>query len=201
METTEHTRIAVEELKFKVQTEGKNLGNNILKVDSLINHQLDPQLMAGIGQAFADRFADAGVNKVLTAEVSGIAPAVLTGLALNVPVVYARKHKPITMTEPIYREESVSPTKKNAVELMVSNEFLNPGDRVLIVDDFLASGKTLHALARIVDTAGAELVGIACVIEKGFQGGRDYIAEHLGVPVESAVNIIEMTDTDIIVEE
>lgn len=198
---TDYTKTAVDDLKDRVRAEGKNLGNNILKVDSLINHQLDPQLMAGIGAAFAERFADSGVNKVLTAEVSGIAPAVLTGLALNVPVVYARKHQPITMVEPIYREQSTSPTKKHKVELMVSHEFLNPGDQVLIVDDFLASGKTLHALARIVEMAGAELVGIACVIEKAFQGGRDYIAEHIGVQVESAVVIAEMTDTDIILAD
>ncbi len=199
--TTTNATTAIEILKARILDEGKNLGNNILKVDSLINHQLDPQLMAGVGQMFAERFADLSPNKVLTAEVSGIAPALLTALALNVPLVYARKHQPITMEEPIYREQSVSPTKKNAVELMVSHEFLTPDDRVLIVDDFLASGKTLHALTRIIDMADAELIGIACVIEKGFQAGRAYLAEHVGVRVESAVIIEKMTDDAIILAD
>jgi len=188
MDTTNRSITAVEELKRRVLAEGKNLGNNILKVDSLINHQVDPRLMAEIGEEFASRFSHVEISKVLTAEISGICPAVMTGLALNVPVVYARKHRPITMSEPIYLETSVSPTKKHEVELMVSHEFIMPDEKILIVDDFLASGQTLHALARIIQTAEAELVGIACVIEKSFQNGRAYLREHVGpVQIESAV--------------
>ncbi|HEC35876.1 MAG TPA: xanthine phosphoribosyltransferase, partial [Anaerolineae bacterium] len=127
-------------LKRRVLQEGQDLGNGILKVDGFINHQIDPLLMQRAGEELARRFAHAGVTKILTAEISGIAPALTAALALGVPVIYARKTKPITMAEPVYVESAPSHTKGLEVLLMVSPEYLRPGDRVLIVDDFLATG-------------------------------------------------------------
>lgn len=187
----------MEELKRRILAEGKNLGGGILKIDSLLNHQMDPMLMRDIGEEFARRFAGEGVTRIITAEVSGIGPALMAGLALGVPIVYARKRKPITMKEPVYVDSAPSHTKGEEVLLMVSPEFLLAGDRVLLVDDFLATGKTIHALARIVRQAGATLVGVGAVVEKTFEGGRAFLAD-LGVRIESLAIITAMTDTEII---
>ncbi|RLC83160.1 MAG: xanthine phosphoribosyltransferase [Chloroflexi bacterium] len=187
-------------LKERILREGRNLGRGILKVDSFINHQVDPQLMVDVGRELARRFASFNVTKVLTAEISGIAPALTTALALGVPIVYARKTRPITMTNGTYRQTAPSHTKGKTVELMVSVEFLGPGDRVLIVDDFLATGRTIEALVRIVEMSGATLVGIGTVIEKAFEGGRERLS-HLGVPIESLVVITDMSDGRIIFAE
>jgi xanthine phosphoribosyltransferase len=190
----------VEALNARILAEGQNLGRGILKVDSFINHQVDARLMLEAGQELATRFARVGVTKVFTAEISGIAPAVMAALTLNVPVVYARKTKPVTMTDPVYVEAAPSHTKGVMTFLMVSPEYLRPGDRVLIVDDFLASGQTIHALVRLVRHAGAELVGIGTLIEKRFEGGREEL-ERLGVPVESLAVIAAMDDGEIVFEE
>jgi xanthine phosphoribosyltransferase len=190
----------MEALKARILAEGHNLGRGILKVDAFINHQVDPTLMLEVGKELAARFAEAGATKVLTAEISGIAPAVMTALALDVPVVYARKTKPVTMTEPVYVEAAPSHTKGIDTFLMVSPEFLEPGDRVLIVDDFLASGQTIHALVRLVRHAGSELVGIGALIEKRFEGGREQLL-HLDVPVEALAVIKSMDAGKIVFEE
>jgi xanthine phosphoribosyltransferase len=183
--------VVLEILEQRILQEGKNLGNGILKIDSFLNHQVDPGLMVLLGQEIARRFADARITRILTAEVSGIAPALMAGQVMNVPVVYARKHKPITMKEPVYIESAPSHTKGSEVNLMVSPEFLDSGDRILIVDDFLATGKTIHALARLVKNARAQLVGIACVVEKTFEGGREFLAD-LGVRIEALAVITSM---------
>ena len=186
----------MEELRRRVLEEGRYLGRGILKVDSFINHQIDPLLMQHAGQELALRFAHAGATKVFTAEISGIAPALATGLALSVPIVYARKHKPITMTEPVYVESAPSHTKGLEVLLMASPEYLCAEDQILIVDDFLASGQTLAALVRLVHKAGATLVGIGVLLEKEFEGGRQALA-HCQVPIESLVTITAMSDGQI----
>jgi xanthine phosphoribosyltransferase len=149
--------------------------------------------MMEAGRVLAGHFSGSGATKVLTAEISGIAPALTTALCLDVPVVYARKTKPVTMTDPVYVEAAPSHTKGVSVFLMVSPEFLAPGDRVLIIDDFLASGQTIGALVRLVRHAGAELVGIGALIEKAFEGGRDEL-EALGIPVHALVTITAMDD-------
>lgn len=188
-------------LKERILQEGKNLGRGILKIDSFLNHQLDAALMEAVGIEIADRFRHTNPTRILTAEVSGIIPAVMAGKALgNLPVVYARKHKPITMQEPVYVDAAPSHTKGGEVLLMVSPEFLHPGDRILVVDDFLASGKTIDALCRIIESSGATLVGIAAVVEKSFEGGREALA-HWGVPIESAAIIASMNDGQIILAE
>ena len=184
-------------LKERILKEGKNLGNGILKVDGFINHQVDPALMDACGQEFARRFKTVGATKILTAEISGIAPAVSTGLRLGLPVVYARKHKPITMPDQVFLTLSPSHTKGRMVELIVSPEYLAGGERVLIIDDFLATGATILGLVRLAQTAGAQIVGVGAVIEKIFEGGRQAL-EHLGVPVEGLVQIKSMEGNQIL---
>ncbi|MGC9332691.1 MAG: xanthine phosphoribosyltransferase [Anaerolineae bacterium] len=180
-------------LKERILSEGENLGRGILKVDGFINHQVDPTLMLEAGRGLAARFANVGATKVLTAEISGIAPALTTALALDVPLLYARKTKPVTMTDPVYVEAAPSHTKGVSVFLMCSPEFLGKGDRILIIDDFLASGQTIGALVRMVRHAGAELVGIGALVEKAFEGGRADL-EPLGVPLHALVVIQSMED-------
>jgi xanthine phosphoribosyltransferase len=187
-------------LKDRIHLEGKNLGSGILKVDGFINHQVDPILMDACGQEFARRFRDAGATKILTAEISGIAPAVMTALHLKIPVVYARKHKPVTMPDQVYLTLSPSHTKGRMVELMVSPEFLAGGERVLIIDDFLASGATILGLVRLAQTAGSTLVGIGALIEKSFEGGRQAIS-YLNVPIESLAIIKSLENNQIIFED
>ncbi|MDQ7035660.1 MAG: xanthine phosphoribosyltransferase [Anaerolineae bacterium] len=185
-------------LKDRILKEGRNLGNGILKIDSILNHQLDPQLMVGMGKEMAQHFADIQVDRILTAEISGIAPALMTAIELNVPIVYARKKQPITMRGTIYMEAAPSHTKGGMVELLVSGEFLKAGENVLIVDDFLASGETLQALCRLLQAANANLVGVGIVVEKSFEGGREaIIAAGFDVPIHALATIASM-DGDII---
>jgi xanthine phosphoribosyltransferase len=186
----------MQELKNKIMQEGKVLGNGILKVDSFINHQVDPQLMDACGREFARRFANVGATKVLTAEISGIAPALTTALHLGVQVVYARKTKPVTMPDQVYLTLAPSHTKGRMVELIISPEHLPKGERVLIIDDFLASGATILGLVRLAETAGAQIVGIGALIEKNFEGGRAAL-QKVGVPVESLA-VIASLDNDTI---
>jgi xanthine phosphoribosyltransferase len=178
-------------LKERILRDGRNLGNGILKVDGFINHQVDPALMFECGAEFARRFAHVGATKILTAEISGIAPALTTAVHLKLPVVYARKHKPITMPDQVFLTLSPSHTKGRMVELIVSPEYLGGGERVLIIDDFLASGATILGLVRLAETAGAKLVGIGALVEKIFEGGRKKL-EPLGVPIESLATIASM---------
>ena len=181
----------MKELKERILRDGKNLGGGILKVDGFINHQVDPVLMDACGQEFARRFANIGATRVLTAEISGIAPAVMTARYLGIPVVYARKNKPITMPDTVYLTVAPSHTKGRMVELIISPEYLARGEKVLIIDDFLASGSTILGLVRLTQAAGADLVGIGTLIEKTFEGGRAAL-EPLGLPIESLVCIAAM---------
>ncbi len=179
------------ELQERIVREGKNLGNGILKVDGFINHQVDPLLMDACGKELARRFKDIGATKILTAEISGIAPAVSTAYHLNLPVLYARKHKPITMPDEVFLTLSPSHTKGRMVELIISPEYLGGGERIIIIDDFLATGATILGLVRLTQTAGSKIVGIGTLIEKTFEGGRNALA-HLGVPIEALVQITSM---------
>lgn len=190
----------MESLKERIRKEGKNLGNGILKVDSFINHQVDPALMLAVGGALAAHFGALGITKVLTAEISGIAPALTTALALGVPVVYGRKSKPITMPDDAYVQSAPSHTKGEHIYLRVSPEFLIKEDKVLIIDDFLATGHTILALIRLAQQAGAEVIGVGAVIEKSFEGGRARL-EEMGLRVRSLAVITEMTDNAIIFAE
>lgn len=184
-------------LREKILQHGKHLGDGILKVDAFMNHQLDSLLMKAIGQEFATKFAALKPTRILTAETSGIAPALATGIELGVPVVFARKHQPITMAPDPYREKSSSPTHKREVELIVSTEYMSADDRVLIIDDFLSSARTLLALEKLVSQSGAALIGIGCVIEKRSFGGREQL-KHITVPIESLA-VIERFDGEQII--
>lgn len=182
----------------RIRREGRDLGNGILKVDGFINHQIDPVLINECGRELARRFASLGATKVLTAEISGIAPALCTSLHLGVPVLYARRERPVTMPDQVLLTVAPSHTKGHRVELIVSPEYLSPADRVLIIDDFLATGQTIMGLARLAEAAGARLVGIGAVIEKEFEGGRAAL-RRLGVPIESLAIITQMSNGNIVI--
>jgi xanthine phosphoribosyltransferase len=181
----------VKELEERILLDGQDLGNGILKVDSFVNHQVDAGLMDKCGREFARRFANLGATKVLTAEISGIAPALTTALHLGLPVVYARKNKPITMPDQVYLTLAPSHTKGRMVELIISPEYLGLGEKVIIIDDFLASGATILGLARLAKAAGAQVVAVGALIEKTFEGGREAL-KPLGLPVESLARIESM---------
>jgi xanthine phosphoribosyltransferase len=190
----------MEALKQRILRDGKNLGNGILKVDNFINHQVDPALMDACGIEFARLFAGVGATRILTAEISGIAPALMTARHMGLPVVYARKSKPVTMPDTVYLTVAPSHTKGRMVELIVSPEYLASGERVLIVDDFLASGATIQGLVRLAQAAGSTVVGIGTLIEKSFEGGREALA-HLNVPIHSLATITVMDETGIFFAE
>jgi xanthine phosphoribosyltransferase len=193
-------RAFVLELIERIRRDGKNLGNGILKVDGFINHQVDPILMDACGRELAKRFTNIGATKVLTAEISGIAPALTTAYHLGLPVVYARKSKPVTMPDEVFLTMAPSHTKGRMVDLIVSPEYLAGGEKILIIDDFLASGATIWGLVRLAQAAGATIVGIGTLIEKVFEGGREKL-KPLGVPVEALAIIRSMDEDHIIFED
>lgn len=190
----------MELLKQKIQTEGHVLKNSLLKVDSFLNHQLDPQLMFAMGQEFARRFEGEKITKILTIEASGIAVAVMAGLALKVPVVFARKKKSVVTTDDIYAAKVYSFTKKETNDIIVDKRFISPGDKVLIIDDFLANGQAAKGLIGIVEQGGAQVVGIGIVIEKSFQPGASLL-ETAGYRVESLARIAAFADGQVVFAE
>ena len=172
-------------LKKEIEQNARYLGDGIIKADAFINHQLLPELTTAMGLAFVEKFREAGVtgvSRIVTAEVSGIAPALAVAQAMNVPMVFARKKKPAFMTGGLFSAHARSRTKSEAVTLHISDQFLGPRDRVIIIDDFLATASTLKALISIVADSGATLTGVGCIIEKVFEKGREKLA-HLEIPV------------------
>ena len=186
-----------DETSVALVREGQVLAGSILKVDSFVNHQVDAGLMDRCGKEFARRFAPLQPTKVLTAEISGIAPALTTALHLGIPVVYARKSKPITMPDQVYLTLAPSHTKGRMVELIVSPEYLANGEKVLIIDDFLASGATILGLVRLAEASGSKVVGIGALIEKLFEGGREAL-KPTGVPIHSLACITSMNDDKVV---
>lgn len=180
-------------LKERILAEGKVIGESILKVDSFLNHQIDPEFTLELGREIARRFADAGVTRILTVEASGIAVAMAVGLALKVPVVFAKKKKASTQNEGFYSSEIYSFTRQESVGIFVSDKFLGPGDTVLLVDDFLAHGEALRGLVDIVRQSGAGLAGAGIVIEKVFQRGGERLRRE-GVRIETLAAIAGMGD-------
>lgn len=175
----------------RLQQDAVYLGQGIIKVDGFINHQIDVTLTTAMGAAFKAAFAEVGVTdvtKIVTAEVSGIAAAFATAQAWGVPLIYARKHRPITMTDTIYLTRAPSHTKGSLVELMISPQYLRPTDRVVLIDDFLASGQTIAALVALIQQSGATLCGIGCIIEKPFEGGRQHL-KALNIPIITLARI------------
>lgn len=175
-------------LEQKILAEGIVLSDQVLKVDSFLNHQIDPVLMQQIGQEFARRFKDAGVTKIITIEASGIAPAVMAGLELGVPVIFARKYQSLTLKDDLYRAKVFSFTKQTESTIAISNKHIAATDRVLVIDDFLANGQAALGLADLIHQAQAEVLGIGIVIEKSFQPGRELLLEK-GYRVESLARV------------
>ncbi|NLR32848.1 xanthine phosphoribosyltransferase [Levilactobacillus tujiorum] len=175
-------------LEDRIRQDGTVLPGNVLKVDNFLNHQVDPQLMDQLGAEFARRFADAGITKILTVESSGIAPAVLTGLHLNVPVIFARKHKSLTLTDHLYTAKVFSYTKQVNNDISIDRRFLDDTDRVLIIDDFLANGQAVQGLLDIARTAQIEVAGVGVVIEKRFQKGHKLVTD-AGIQLEALASI------------
>jgi xanthine phosphoribosyltransferase len=178
----------MELLKRKIEKEGRVLSKDVLKVDSIINHQIDPVLMSEIGKEFAKRFKGTNITKILTIESSGIAPGLMTALELGVPVIFARKRKSLTLVDDLLTSTVDSFTKKETNEISVSNKFLSSDDCVLIIDDFLANGQAALGLVDIVEQAGAQIAGIGILIEKCFQQGGNLL-RNKGLRVESLARI------------
>lgn len=175
-------------LEQKILAEGIVLSEEVLKVDSFLNHQIDPVMMQLIGQEFARLFKDAGITKIITIEASGIAPAVMAGLELGVPVIFARKYQSLTLKDDLYRSKVFSFTKQTESTIAISNKHISSTDKVLVIDDFLANGQAALGLADLIHQANAEVVGIGIVIEKSFQPGRDLLLEK-GYRVESLARV------------
>lgn len=175
-------------LEEMITQEGLVLSDQVLKVDSFLNHQVDPTLMWEIAYEFMDRFKDAGITRILTIEAGGIAPAMMTALRLGVPMVYARKTKSLTLNEGTISAEVYSFTKQQTSTITVAEKYLQAGERVLIIDDFLANGEAAFGLAKLVEQAGAEVAGFGIVIEKSFQPGRQKLLD-AGFRVESLARI------------
>ena len=187
-------------LKKKITEEGRAIGTEIVKVDSFLNHQIDVRFLEKVGREFRKRFEGIEVDKILTVEASGIAIACLTAPFFGYPpVIFAKKAAPSTMDEGFYEAEARSFTKGTVSRLKVSKQFIHEGEKVLILDDFMASGEASVALSRIVEEAGAEVVGIGAVVEKGFQGGSDVLRKK-GYRVESLAVISRIEDGRIIFE-
>lgn len=183
----------MEELVRRIQNDGNVLSEGVLKVDRFITHQVDPELMEKIGARLAEVFADKKITKVVTIEASGIAPAIYAAQSLNVPMIFARKAKSLTMDEELLTSSVYSFTKQLASTISISRKFLNEEDHVLIVDDFLANGQAAKGLIELCQQAGAEVEGIGIVIEKSFQMGRQLL-EDMGVPVVSLARIDSLDD-------
>lgn len=181
-------------LKDRIRRDGKIKSGDVLKVDSFLNHQMDIKLFVEIGKEFRRRFAGYEVNKILTIEASGIGIACIVAQYFDVPVVFAKKSKTKNIAGDVYTTQVESFTHGKTYDVMVSREFLGAGDKVLLIDDFLANGKALEGLAAIVKDSGAELVGAGIVIEKGFQPGGDRLRAE-GIKVESLAIVESMDET------
>ena len=181
-------------LKKKILEEGQVYAGNILKVDCFLNHQIDCGFLAEVGKEFHRLYKDEGVNKILTIEASGIAIGAMVAQEFGCPLVFAKKNKTKNIAGDVYTAPVESFTHGTSYNIMVSKKFLNPGDKVLIVDDFLAIGNALKGLISLVKESGAELVGCGTVIEKGYQHGGDKLRAE-GIRVESLA-IIESMDAD-----
>ena len=190
----------MELLKQRIMQEGFALPGNVLKVDSFLNHQIDPALSVAMGKEFAQRFADLKIDRILTIEASGIAVALTTALEFGVPLVFARKKKSVLMTEEAYSTDVFSYTKKETSHVSVLKKFMPKDERILIIDDFLANGDSALGMARIVEAAGSEVAGIGIVIEKSFQAGHKRITD-AGYRLESLARIKSLDDCKIIFAE
>ncbi len=164
-------------LKARIASDGRIIGDNIVKVDTFLNHQIDIELMNDIGKTFYDYFKDKGITKILTVEASGIAIAAIAAQYFKVPMVFAKKAQSVNLDGEIYTSNVYSFTKKRAYDVIVEKKFLNQDDRILIVDDFLAEGNACLGLIDIIEQSKAEIAGVGIAIEKGFQKGGKAIRD------------------------
>ena len=183
----------MELLKQRIRRDGVVKGTDVLKVDSFLNHQMDVSLFEEIGREFQRRFADCGVNKILTIEASGIGIACVTAQFFHCPVIFAKKSQTKNIAGEVYRTQVESFTHGRIYDVIVSRQFLGPEDKVLIIDDFLANGAALEGLIDLVNQAGAQLVGAGIVIEKAFQPGGARIRAK-GIRVESLAKVKSMLE-------
>ncbi|MBF1211036.1 MAG: xanthine phosphoribosyltransferase [Granulicatella sp.] len=190
----------METLEARILKDGYVLGENILKVDSFLTHQVDLHLMKEIGEVFAAKFKNVGITKVVTIEASGIAPALYTADALAVPMIFAKKSKNITMNEGILTAEVFSFTKQVTNTVSIASKYLSEKDKVLIVDDFLANGQAAKGLVEIVEQAGAKVEAVGIVIEKSFQEGRGLL-EEAGIPVFSLARLERFENGKVVFKE
>lgn len=185
-------------LKERIMQDGKCYAGGILKVDSFINHQMDPDLMKAIGHELSERFKDCGVNKIVTIEASGIAPAIMMGAEMHLPVVFVKKKSPKTMQNALVSKVH-SFTKDRDYTVCISSDFLGKGDRIVIVDDFLAYGNAARGLIDLAQQAGAEIAGFGIIIEKVFQDGGNELRRE-GYRVESLARVLSLDDCKITLE-
>ncbi len=183
----------MEILKERIRKEGKIKAGNVLKVDSFLNHQMDIELFSEIGKEFKRRFADAEINKILTIEASGIGISCVAAQSFHVPVIFAKKTQTRNIAGDVYTTKVQSYTHGRIYDIIVAKEFLGKGDKVLVIDDFLANGKALEGLIALVEEAGADLVGDGIVIEKGFQAGGDTLRGK-GIRIESLAIVESMNE-------
>ena len=184
-------------LEERILTDGRLLPGGVLKIDSFLNHQLDPMLLQEMAKEVKRLFDGEDVTKIFTIEASGIALAILVGLEFQCPVLFAKKSKTKNISDDLYQTEIPSFTHGGTNTVVVSRDYLNASDRVLLVDDFLATGAALVGLKTLVEQAGATLVGAVTAVEKRFQGGGDQLRE-MGVRVESLARIVQMDDSGIV---
>lgn len=180
-------------LEQRILADGKVLPGGILKVDGFLNHQIDPMLSYEMAMELKRLYEGERIDKVLTIEASGIAMAVMTGYVLGCPMVFAKKSKSRNISDNVYSCEIPSFTHGNVNTVVVSKEYLHPGERILIVDDFLATGAAIVGLAELVRQAGGEVVGAGIAVEKVFQGGGNKLREQ-GLRVESLAKVASMSD-------
>ena len=191
----------MELLKQRILEEGRAAEGGVLKVDSFLNHQMDISLLNAIGKEFSHRFAEEEITKLLTIEASGIGIAAITAQHFgNVPVVFAKKTKSRNLDGELYMAQVHSFTRGSTYEIQVSQKYLKPQDRVLIVDDFLAKGQALEGLLKIVGESGAKLIGCGIVIEKGFQDGGKRLREK-GIRIESLAVVSDIAEDKVIFAE
>lgn len=181
----------MKQLEDKIRDEGQALSDQVLKVDAFLNHQVDPGLMRAIGQEFAERFRNEQIDRIVTLESSGIAPAMMTALELGIPFVFARKRKSLTLQDDLVEADVYSFTKQETNRISLSRRFVQPGEHILVIDDFLANGEAALGLTQLVESAGATVAGVGIVIEKSFQPGREKLIGK-GYRVESLARIARL---------
>lgn len=180
-------------LEDRIKKDGEILDGDVLKINSFLNHQVDPQLMMQCGEEFNRLFADQKIDKVLTCEASGIAPGVMTAYVLGVSMVFARKKKPSTLNDTVYWADVFSYTKKVNNKICVEEKFLHKGENLLIIDDFVAHGEAVKGMVNIAKQAECNIVGVGAVVAKTFQGGSDWVKQH-GLHFEALASIDSFKD-------